>query len=471
MKRKELWKALDEISDEKIAEAADGKPKAARRRARWIGPVAAVLALALTLGLFFGRGVGTTDVSACAIFEAEYPEQPGMPGGDGYGGNQWDLWSSAQQERMAQGEGLAQELAPYFSASISQFLGGGGDENQAFSPVNIYMALALTAETADGESREQILGALGVEDVAALREQACRLWNASYKDDGMSRTILANSLWLDEDISYREDTLKTLAEEYRASSFRGQMGSEELNSLLRAWLSEQTGGLLDQEAQGMELSPETVMALASTIYFQARWGHEFMESDTREEIFHSAGGDISCDFMHSSNMGNYFRGKNCEGVRLHFTDGGRMVFILPEEGVTPGELLERGEVTESLLSGQWEDEAFILIRLSLPKFDISQEQDLVQGLEAMGITDVFDPKKADFSTLTGDTKAYLSEAQHAARVAIDEEGCTAAAFTVMVGDGAGMPEDEVELTFDRPFLFAVMSDCDLPLFVGIVNQP
>ena len=40
----------------------------------------------------------------------------------------------------------------------------------------------------------------------------------------------------------------------------------------------------------------------------------------------------------------------------------------------------------------------------------------VDSLKSLGITDVFDPAVSDFSPMTDDTAAYLSQAQHAARV-------------------------------------------------------
>ena len=90
----------------------------------------------------------------------------------------------------------------------------------------------------------------------------------------------------------------------------------------------------------------------------------------------------------------------------------------------------------------------------------------------MGITDVFDPSISDFSPMTDDTEVYLSQARHAARVAIDEEGVTAAAYTAtMMCDAGAPPEEEVDFTLDRPFVFAVTGADGLPLFVGVVHQP
>ena len=64
------------------------------------------------------------------------------------------------------------------------------------------------------------------------------------------------------------------------------------------------------------------------------------------------------------------------------------------------------------------------------------------------------------------------EELNAARVAIDEEGVTAAAYTVMMMAGAAAPpEEEMDFVLDRPFLFAITGADGLPLFVGVVNRP
>ena len=64
-----------------------------------------------------------------------------------------------------------------------------------------------------------------------------------------------------------------------------------------------------------------------------------------------------------------------------------------------------------------------MVNYSVPKFDISSQTDLTSGLKALGITDVFDPDISDFSPMTDDMDGiFVSQAQHGARVAIDEEG-------------------------------------------------
>ena len=107
----------------------------------------------------------------------------------------------------------------------------------------------------------------------------------------------------------------------------------------------------------------------------------------------------------------------------------------------------------------------------MPKFDVSSRLDLSTGLKALGVTDVFDMEQADFSPMTTEPYVHLSEAIHAARVKVDEEGVEAVAFTIMPAPGAAPPpEEEVDFVLDRPFLFAITSATGQLLFVGVVNQ-
>ena len=156
-------------------------------------------------------------------------------------------------------------------------------------------------------------------------------------------------------------------------------------------------------------------------------------------------------------------------------DGGTMWFLLPDEGYTPEDLLSDSEAMDFLLSGgDWAQKKQLIVHLSLPKFDIASQLDLAEGLRTLGVTDVFDPDQADFSPMLAvDAQGiFVSQVKHGVRVAIDEEGVTAAAYTVMAMTGAGAPPaEEIDFTLDRPFLFALSDRQGLPLFTGVVNQP
>lgn len=385
----------------------------------------------------------------------------------------YDAWRADRQKQLDQPEGYTDVLDGYLRTVIPQLLTDGSGENQACSPINIYMALAMLAEITDGESRDQILGLLGSDDLKDLRAEASAVWNANYSNDGAVTSILASSLWLNDKINFNQEAMDALAKYYYASSFRGEMGSAALDQALQGWINQQTGGLLKEQASGLTMDKETILALATTIYFRAKWAGEFSEGNTRPETFHADSGDVTCDFMHQSGTNTYYWSDRFSAVSKRLEGSGAMWFLLPDEGVTPEELLADEAALDLLLgSGESVESKYLIVNLSVPKFDIASELDLTASLKNLGITDVFDPASADFSPMTADTEAYLSQARHAARIAIDEEGVTAAAYTVMMTEGAAAPpEEEVDFALNRPFVFAITGTDGLPLFVGIVRQP
>lgn len=75
-------------------------------------------------------------------------------------------------------------------------------------------------------------------------------------------------------------------------------------------------------------------------------------------------------------------------------------------------------------------------------------------------------------TLTGKASTPASYA-HGARLTVDEEGAEGSAYFSMAVR-AGLPPEMPTprpITFDRPFLFALVSDTDRPLFLGCVDEP
>ena len=116
----------------------------------------------------------------------------------------------------------------------------------------------MLAAVTDGQTRQQILDALGAESLELLQKQTAQLWTENSWDDGLVTSVLANSIWLRDEYSYNEETLQKLGEEFYASAFSGEMGTDAYNNMLRDWINEHTGNLLTEQASGLELAPATV---------------------------------------------------------------------------------------------------------------------------------------------------------------------------------------------------------------------
>ena len=443
-----IFEAVGQAADGQIEEAQAGRKK----RIRWIAPLAAVIALAVALTVFLsGPGKGGT---AYAVAEAKYPA--------GETGSRFYLPHS-------------DALAHFLRLSAAELVCDNGGENRVCSPLNIYLALSMLAETTGGNSRAQLLELLDAPDVETQRHRAKELWEQSYYDGDTGFCRLAASLWLREGMDYVKGAVDTLAGDYYASVFRGEMGSAGYNGALQAWLNEQTGGLLREQAEQVQLDPSTVMALAATIWFKGDWEHKYDPSLTAPQVFHSPAGDAERDFMHGSWLDYIFWGEGFTGVSLRFSTGRRILFLLPEEGKSPEQLLEDGTFLDFLLSDfrnrpEWEQ---VTLEVSMPKFDVDTSLNLLPILRELGVTDIQELEKADFSPLLGDVPAAVTQAEHACRVKVDEEGCEAAAYTIIAaGGGAALePPRTVEFILDRPFFFAILGMDDAPLFLGIVNDP
>ena len=148
-----------------------------------------------------------------------------------------------------------------------------------------------------------------------------------------------------------------------------------------------------------------------------------------------------------------------------------MWFILPDEGLTTGDVLQNGQYMDMLLSDEWENRKYMKVNLSVPKFDVSQARDLKDGLQKLGVTDLFSLETADFSAITSDSPVFITAANQAVRVQVDEQGVKAAVYIEFPGAGAAMPPEEIiDFKLDRPFLF-VLTRSQVPLVAGVVNEP
>lgn len=439
-----------------------------------------------------------------AVKTAAYPELPAMPseteldeafstidydkmGAEAYEKAQdkiwadWDARSTKYYDalRALRSEGTAHPDAflDFTEKAAAELL--SAQENTVISPANLYLALAMLSETTDGDSRAQLLSLLGLDDTAEAQGAGNYIWRNLYGETSTGKTQLASSVWLNENVPYNEETLQVLAEQYLASTFSAPMGDEKTDKAIGEWINENTGDLLQDAAGNIQTKPKTVMLLLTTLYFKDQWSSEFWADATKKDTFTAADGEKqTVDFMHrTDDRAAYYRGENYTVAELGFRGGQSMRFLLPDEGTSLKSLLADGsavgglfgyDMGVSLPSGK--------LIWSVPKFDVSADLELTDALRALGVSDVFDFDRADFSPLVDfdrfDKAVAVTQVQHAARVKVGEKGCEAAAFTAVRADAqSAAPEDlpVVEMDLNRPFAFLITGVDGLPLFLGSVN--
>ena len=442
-----------------------------------------VLSLSACSGLSL-PGTSSKKTSSGMLRSPDIPSTPDIPKQEDfyneYTGLKTEAWEKANKAYSEFLTTVTAAADAYDSSALSPFyrriiplLLPADQDNSVCSPLNIYLALAMLAETTGGSSRSQILAAMDAEDPDALARQVENIWTANYRNADSSKCLLSSSVWLKDGLSFNWKTLDRLSAVHRASAYSGTPGTEEMDRALRRWMNDATGDLLKDQIDTITLPGDLVSALVTAVYYKAPWEESFSREVSYQEDFVSASGKtVTATYLFESRSGSVYTGSGFTAASKTLLDGSTMWFLLPDEGASPAELL-RGTAVTDLLYGSVSSDRYI-VQLSVPKFDVSARTDLMPVLAALGIADVTDPSLSDFSPLIdGPQKIALSSADHGARLLLNEDGIEAAAYTIAL-DARGTliePLDEYEFILDRPFVFALTSQAGDLLFVGTVGNP
>ncbi len=372
----------------------------------------------------------------------------------------------------------SENINAFYQKFICDYLSGYENENMLISPTNIYMSLAITSAIADGKSKSQILDFLG-DDVESIENNAKIMFRTNYQDSENFKVRLANALFLSDNNNYNMDTLTTLCEKYYGESYSGKMGSHKYNKALDNWIKENTFGKIAKS--GKHMDSDTSIMIATTQYFEGEFQNKFDESHNKTAAFYiSQNNYVNCTFMYKPiGIGKYYSGDDfeaiCDEMSNGYAQGARIWYILPEEGKSINDVSK--SVTKFILdndkSKYKNKDLYGDVNLGLPKFTISQENDLSSLLKSNGITDVFDSDKADFSQLThANGSTYISDYISASTLTVNERGCKAASYTEQFYQtNSAIPLINYSLDFDRPFIVVVTGSDNMPMYVGVVQNP
>jgi serpin B len=354
-------------------------------------------------------------------------------------------------------------------------------KNLVFSPYSISQALAMTYAGARGETERQMADTLHFtlpQDKLHPAFNAIDLKITASGSSGRSdpdsfRLSIANSLWGQKDFTFLPEFLDLLARDYGAGmnlvDFVGD--TEGARVTINNWVEEKTEDRIRDLIPPGVLSVITRLVLVNAIYFDAKWLNMFEKESTYDSEFHPLDGTaVDVPMMHQEEYFEYGSGDGYQIISLPYKNRTTAMYvILPDEGN-----FTRFENTldlvrlDEILSGMDGHE----VSLAMPKFEYSGDFGLKDTLSEMGMPLAFDG--VDFAGMTGDDDLFIRDVIHKAFVKVDEEGTEAAAATAVVMDlGMAMPpEDLIEMTIDRPFIYMIMDEeTKSILFLGRVMNP
>ena len=333
--------------------------------------------------------------------------------------------------------------------------GSAADDNVFVSPYSAGVALSMLAEGAEGETREEIVKALGGSTFAADVLEA----------DSLVDVRSVNSAWVRSGFEVKKDYVSLLSKSYGAMIQTRNFSDPATVGAINRWCSDNTEGRIPEIIE--TISPDMVMFLINALYFKAPWETAFDESRTEDRAFHGSAGETLVPMMWAKEKYRYAEYQGCQLVELPYS-GGRysMLVALPASGMSMDDAV-------SYLSGAAYDAALGMLEsreviLTMPKFKFETDMVLNHVFNVMGVERAFS-NAAQFGGIS-DASVAVDEIRQKCFVEVNEQGSEAAAVTsisVRVTSAFPGKPAAVVMTVDRPFLFAIVDGAhDNILFMG-----
>jgi serpin B len=358
----------------------------------------------------------------------------------------------------------------------NQLLKDRTSKNVFVSPSSVILALAMTYNGAEGETRQAMARALEIEGLSLqeVNRAFADLKSALGTADPKLQLKIANSLWARKGVSLKPDFIQRTKEFYAAEVTSLDFSDPNAPATINSWVKNNTGDRIDKIVD--KISDDTILFLINAIYFKGQWTIEFDKSKTREDDFKLADGSQKrLPMMSQSGKYNYYKGKDFQAVSLPYGTGRMNMYVfLPDKSTT----LDQFE--RKLAVQDWETwlKNFRVApgELMLPRFKVEYEVDLNDVLKALGMAEAFDPLRANFSGIAqpGQERIYISKVKHKTFGEVNEEGTVAAAVTSVtaVMTSVQAPQENFIMKVDRPFFVAIRDNqTGTLLFMGSIADP
>jgi serpin B len=376
---------------------------------------------------------------------------------------------STASVRSLAGDDTAFAVALYGPALMA----AGAGRNAIVSPYSVSATLTMVDVGAAGDTDAQIRSVLHLPGNGATVAPAYAALACENETDGSSagnQLLVANSLWGQQGTAFQPAFLSTLSSGYDAPmqpvDFAGSAGAA--TAAINAWVSKQTQAEIPSLLQPADLDPATRMVVVNAVYFKGVWDTGFDPAHTSPQPFTLADGtQVSVPTMSGSVR---FASGSLGGVSVYELPykGGAMAmdFVVPDGALSDFEASLTPDGLDAALATLG---SFSSSEMSLPKFAFTTRHVLTPVLEGLGMTDLFDPLKANLSGISASEPLFVSAIVQQALVEVDEQGTIAAAATQ--GDVAeGLAENFVAI--DHPFLFLIRdTNAGSILFMGRVEDP
>lgn len=338
------------------------------------------------------------------------------------------------------------------------------DTNTLISPYSVMQALSTTANGADNETLAEIEKVLGGISIDKLNEYLYTQ-RTSQPNDKNCKLSTANSIWFRDDserISVLPEFLQKNKTYYDSDSFKAPFDESTVKDI-NNWVNEKTDKMIPEVIKN--INSNAVAFIINAVVFDAKWMEQYEENQVSSGAFTAYDGTIQDVEMLNSVEHFYLEDENASGIYKYY-EGGKYAFaaLLPDADISVNDYIA-GLTPESLntiLSSPIHKNVYC----SLPKFSYDYENELKDELQSMGMEQAFVDGIADFSKMA-EASISIDKVIHKTHIELTESGTRSAAVTVVEFTDNAVITPDVNLVFDRPFVYCIVNtETSLPVFIG-----
>ena len=335
--------------------------------------------------------------------------------------------------------------------------------NTLISPLSVSSALTMTANGANGQTKDEMEKVLGSGMPLDELNKYLSSFSGSLTSGEDFKLKNANSIWFrDEEnrLTVEKDFLQKNADYFGAAIYKRAFDNatcKEINN----WVSEHTDGMIDKLLDNGDALSN--IALINATAFNAVWETYYFDNFVEDGTFTDTNGNEQSATMLISEESEYINGDNCTGFIKKYK-GGKYGFaaILPDSNVSISDFV--GSLNGDKLFKMLQNTENANVVAKIPKFEYEYSAELSEALKALGMPTAFSDS-ADFSSISGD-KLLISDVLHKTKISVTEEGTRAVAATGVVMSAA--PDGDKQVILNRPFMYMILdNETMLPLFAGV----
>ena len=346
------------------------------------------------------------------------------------------------------------------------------DKNFMVSPFSLSMALAMTWNGSDGNTKLAMQNTLGMGDWSddEVNSYFSKMKDAFEKTDPSTKLSIANSIWTNRNVAILPNFISLNKTYYNATVEAVDFGSPATVDRINRWAAENTNNLIKKVLE--ETKPSDLMYLLNALYFKGIWTSEFDAKKTSKENFTDENGrKVKVDMMSQYANFSYTEDETMQVVELPYGNKAfSMMVLLPNVDKNLIDVINglQDDVYWASVKNKMHSQN---IELFLPKFKTEYSKKLNDVLIDMGMETAFTAGRADFSRMSN-KDAFISLVKQDTFIATDEVGTEAAAVTVVgVVETSSPASEEVVFKADKPFLYMIQENSTGSiLFMGVVKR-